>query len=171
MKNKILQLAILLTACFCFGDANAQSAQEYVQQGPIEDAIIGGAVGHYDQREIYTIDEIITDFETEEEVINAGYGTEDLINYGIIEIPNNSSSTKSRDIYPNPARDQINIPLQFEGDFTIRLYDLSGRLYLQSVAVGTNFESLDIRDVPEGMYLLHIESDQSSVTHKLKVSR
>ncbi len=65
-------------------------------------------------------------------------------------------------IYPNPASDVIHIDIDGIQNYDAKLYDLDGRMIMQS----TNQSEMDIQTVQEGLYLLQIrdlETNQASV--------
>lgn len=64
-------------------------------------------------------------------------------------------------VYPNPVRDNLNI--KSEMDFSVRLYDLNGRL----VYSGTNDRIIDMAAMEQGVYLLEITSRGKVIKHKI----
>ena len=66
-------------------------------------------------------------------------------------------------IYPNPAYDELVIPLQFN-NFNISVYDLSGREVLKSEAIRSG--NLDIRTLKSGCYIIRFTDDKEFVVGK-----
>lgn len=66
-------------------------------------------------------------------------------------------------ISPNPARDFCEI--NTSEDVTVRMYDMQGKIILQQDR-GKQFD-LDLREVPEGIYFLHLISDHRIQTFRL----
>ncbi|WP_223608236.1 S8 family serine peptidase [Chryseobacterium sp. OSA05B] len=70
-------------------------------------------------------------------------------------------------VYPNPAKDQINVRLTIKGEKTsvIKIYDVSGKQVLTQNAVnGEN--TINISRIPAGSYILSAESDSQKLSHK-----
>lgn len=63
-------------------------------------------------------------------------------------------------IYPNPAQDRIQIELAEERSIAIRLYNLSGQMLKQGEA-NARTSSLNVSDLPAGVYLLQVEDRQN----------
>lgn len=72
-------------------------------------------------------------------------------------------------VYPNPAYDQLNIQTEIpmEQIRSIKLIDMEGRLLREYTAPQSN--SIDLNDVPSGLYLLQIVSDQGMAVRKVNV--
>ncbi len=64
-------------------------------------------------------------------------------------------------IYPNPVRD--NLYIICEDDFSVRLYNINGRI----IYSGINNRLLDMSAVEPGIYVLEIITGHSSVIHKI----
>lgn len=78
-------------------------------------------------------------------------------------------------VYPNPARDHINLRVNTEHPETanIEIYDLKGQLQLRqvsSLAAGHSELKLDI-DLPLGMYLLHLRINEDTVLKRLVIGK
>ncbi|SFN43633.1 Por secretion system C-terminal sorting domain-containing protein [Chryseobacterium oleae] len=70
-------------------------------------------------------------------------------------------------VYPNPAKDQINIHLTIKGEKTsvIKIYDVSGKQILTQNAVnGEN--TINISRLAAGSYILSAESDSQKLSQK-----
>ncbi|MBE50912.1 MAG: hypothetical protein CMP51_04390 [Flavobacteriales bacterium] len=75
----------------------------------------------------------------------------------------NDDSFKGISIFPNPAKNIINIEGTFE---TIQLYDISGKLL-----VNTNYKTINIQNLSEGIYLLHIVTTDELIVEKVTISK
>ncbi|MBE0676861.1 MAG: M4 family metallopeptidase, partial [Bacteroidales bacterium] len=64
-------------------------------------------------------------------------------------------------VYPNPVSDKLNIISEM--DFSVRLYDLKGRL----VFSGANERIIDMAAMEQGVYLLEIISRGKVIKHKI----
>ena len=80
--------------------------------------------------------------------------------------------------YPNPARRQVTVrygvPESVEGEVRLRLYDVLGR-EVRAVGVraeaGRHEQTLDVRGLSSGMYVLRLTADGQAKTRKLMVVR
>ncbi len=68
-------------------------------------------------------------------------------------------------VYPNPTKDILNVNFTSEeiDNYTIRIADMSGRNLIEqnySANMDLNQTQLDVSDLTEGLYLLHIASDK-----------
>ena len=71
-------------------------------------------------------------------------------------------------VYPNPAGSQCHVTANSASDALCQLYDLSGRLVLQTLLTpGVN--TLGLNDLTPGCYLMKITDEQTVVTKKLIV--
>ena len=64
-------------------------------------------------------------------------------------------------IYPNPARDMLNIICK--DDFAVRLVDLDGR----TIYTGSNNRQIDMTAIKSGMYILEIKTGGKISKHKI----
>lgn len=69
-------------------------------------------------------------------------------------------------IFPIPATYQLNIEAEAE-NATYKLYDISGKLYIQNAFRNTT--KIDLSKIGKGTYLLNITSEKGSVTKKVIV--
>lgn len=70
-------------------------------------------------------------------------------------------------LYPNPAGPELQV--QIAGDARMRelqLIDLHGRVLQRKALSQSREETLDIRDLPPGMYLLRVYTEQGSVVRR-----
>lgn len=77
------------------------------------------------------------------------------------------------DIYPNPAHDLLNIDMKYAGnaDIKLEISNTAGQLLLESKLQlsGNSKNAIDLRDFPQGIYLLHLEGDQLYITKRITV--
>lgn len=78
--------------------------------------------------------------------------------------PINISARQELTVYPNPARDVLQVLLPEGADKDLRIFDLSGRLLLQKRIAGSRspLVSLDVSSLNQGLYILRI-----GVLHKV----
>ena len=55
-------------------------------------------------------------------------------------------------VYPNPAKDFINVKLLGQSRYQVRLYNLQGKMVL----LETNADQIDVTSVASGTYLLEV---------------
>ncbi len=84
--------------------------------------------------------------------------------------------TTSLLIYPNPARDNLNLTYTSETDapVVIHLYDVTGRVVstMNCEAVkGANQYSLSVKDLSKGFYMLSLESDGNRMVERLIIEK
>jgi hypothetical protein len=83
----------------------------------------------------------------------------------INELPT-SNLNLSISIYPNPAKDNLNIVLPVGlNNSQIKLSNTVGQIMLQ-----TNSKTLDISTIPEGMYFLDIKNENTEIIKKLIIN-
>jgi len=75
-----------------------------------------------------------------------------------------TSSTFS--IYPNPAKDVINVANSADTIENVTITDMNGRVVKQ-VALGVNEGQINISDLSQGVYILNATSNGKSVTEKI----
>lgn len=75
-------------------------------------------------------------------------------------------------IFPNPVNNELNI--RFENDIVnceIKMYDLTGRLTLSQANLDLSQVVLDVSTLPNGSYILEINSDNQKIRRKILVAR
>ncbi len=73
----------------------------------------------------------------------------------------NNVSERNLTVYPNPARNEINVIHDFSGNIEITVYNISGQPVLKSQyfeSSGLNKNMLNVSALPTGMYSLHLRS-------------
>jgi hypothetical protein len=86
----------------------------------------------------------------------------------IVNAIKENNSGNSLWIYPNPFRDDIIINLDHNTKFTdIKVYDVTGRLIMQSSMQNTYTKTLDLNSLSEGIYLLELNDGKSKVVKKI----
>ena len=85
-----------------------------------------------------------------------------------------SSSTNvlnSLRVYPNPTNEIINIDLgDVTRETTYELFDVQGRKVNAKVS-STNFETLNVENLSEGIYMLKIQNGSDKTTKKVVINK
>ncbi len=64
-------------------------------------------------------------------------------------------------VYPNPARDYVNIDMTREHtNVNIKVFDMTGNLLKIEEMDRLRLTELDISEFKAGLYMIHIQSDQ-----------
>ena len=74
----------------------------------------------------------------------------------------------SINIYPNPAKDVLNILTNSE-PATLKLYDVNGRLVKQQQVAGRSVQKIQVGFLKSGLYLLKIETAARVTTKKIVI--
>lgn len=82
--------------------------------------------------------------------------------------PSNATNTKETranlfSVYPNPAKDFIEIQTNFSPPFTIEIYNINGRLSLREVGY-SSYNKIGLTGFQEGLYLLKATDKNNSLT-------
>lgn len=105
----------------------------------------------------------------------AGDSLQDLVNSasqaqmiydGVPTIISPVASDAAISIYPNPAQDLIYIDTGSNERFEIKLTDLNGRL-LKSSSLNGPHTAVDMSDLPEGLYIVKLQSNLQTATQKI----
>ncbi len=80
----------------------------------------------------------------------------------------NENSTSNISIYPNPAKNVINI--ENASNAFIEVYSLNGSLVKQQ-QLNTDFEKVDLGSLSNGNYILKLNNGNSSLTKKIVVEK
>ena len=87
-------------------------------------------------------------------------------------LPTDSVTTSNNiviSVYPNPFSNQLTISGKNESDITgktVKLYDVTGRLYI-SKAITSQKTTMNVGNLPSGMYILKVEGGNSPQVFKL----
>lgn len=99
--------------------------------------------------------------------------------FSILEVTGISDPSENKDIefimYPNPVADEVSVtflnPAEWIGNTEVEIYNTKGELVYNQSLGGINYsdqtESIDLRGLPQGMYLLRIEANGFSQCRKL----
>ena len=87
---------------------------------------------------------------------------------GDYDLPEETPQNSRLRLFPNPSRDVINIgDLDAETCKEIMIFDMTGRLMKHF----SNELSLDVNDLPTGLYMMRVVSDSKVYTEKFMISR
>ncbi|WP_433991521.1 T9SS type A sorting domain-containing protein [Kordia algicida OT-1] len=72
-------------------------------------------------------------------------------------------------VYPNPAKEHVNIsaPTNLE---QVAIYDMSGKLILKNENYRSNQETLDLKNLSGGMYMVQIKTEKTTTLKKLIIN-
>ncbi len=102
-------------------------------------------------------------------MIGVGQGTPNDQLFGVelttaVGVGENSFS--SFNLYPNPARGQVNIETAIQGEKKVAVYDILGKLILNTVVEGSQ---LNISALNTGVYTVSVTQNGATITKKLVV--
>ncbi len=82
-------------------------------------------------------------------------------------------SSRDFSVYPNPASDFIYVKLgNTNAASTLQLLSVDGRvIYQSSIAKGTTETQINIRNYPEGLYLIRLSNENSTFVRKVAIER
>ncbi len=87
---------------------------------------------------------------------------------GDYDLPEDTPQNSRLRLFPNPSRDVINIgDLDADTCKEIMIFDMTGRLMKHF----NNELSLDVNDLPTGLYMMRVVSDSKVYTEKFMISR
>jgi Secretion system C-terminal sorting domain len=80
-------------------------------------------------------------------------------------------NNKTIQIYPNPIRNSnmLNVKFALNMSAKINVYSLNGKLVLRDQLNNSKFKDINISNLSNGIYLLRLETDNSSITKKFIV--
>lgn len=79
---------------------------------------------------------------------------------------NNAQNVDMINAYPNPAKDHVKVQLPDElKNYRIKLINIYGQIVLQS-----NLNELNVNEVPNGIYMLSVDTDKFHAVRKLEVN-
>ena len=88
--------------------------------------------------------------------------------YGFPSVISEYSSTIELNVHPNPATDRINVVLEdHKGKWSVRLYDITGRLQLQGFSIKDNIITVERNDLQSGIYFIEAASKGFVQTRKI----
>jgi hypothetical protein len=83
----------------------------------------------------------------------------------IVQSSNDVASKAKLKLYPNPAQNQICIDAPFDKPTRINLFNMTGQMVSQKLISFSN-ECINIEDLPQGIYLLQYQTNNTSHTAK-----
>ena len=106
--------------------------------------------------------------------INSGWSSIMTFTTAAQRVEEESASTSSISINPNPATSQINVSFSTmeEGSYTINLFDLTGRIVkseIDNASTGENNHIMNLDGVAKGLYMVIIQKGQTVLKSKLVV--
>lgn len=80
-----------------------------------------------------------------------------------------TAADNSMRIYPNPVSDMIHIDLNAAENVKISLYGLTGNVVKTAAESGTT-ATMNVTDVPEGMYILVVDNGKNKTVRKMHIN-
>ncbi len=110
-------------------------------------------------------------------IVEAALDDIELWDASSTQVQSQSDIISKLQIYPNPARDNVNIAytLNYASSVSIKIYDMSGRL-IQSFPMvnhpsGQQTLSLPIQNIADGLYQITVETYKGTTTKPLVIKR
>lgn len=72
-------------------------------------------------------------------------------------------------IYPNPALNNLNIELIESGNYTVELINING-VVINNYNFTGDMISLDVANIPTGVYIVKVSSEQNSIVQRIVIS-
>ncbi len=77
-------------------------------------------------------------------------------------------NTNRIELYPNPTSGIVNIATKdLKGSYSISLFDLLGKKIKNYINLSKDVNSLDLRDLNKGVYMIELTQGESVWTEKL----
>jgi hypothetical protein len=83
----------------------------------------------------------------------------------IISVATDELAANGYKVFPNPARNTINISSTLNRHPSIIIYDLGGKEVIHTTLIGSD-KSIDLNSIPNGVYLMRIIESEQSVSVK-----
>ncbi len=71
------------------------------------------------------------------------------------------------DLYPSPGLDEFTITVNADTDYTIRVRSIDGQVLLRKQSSEKQI-TIPTANLPEGMYIIHVLSDDGQLNNVLK---
>lgn len=97
------------------------------------------------------------------------FSLDSLINPLLVKVRNTYLDGQLQ-IYPNPARKQVSIDIGNLENSQLTIRALNGRI-LKQLNLNQKINSIDVSQLPVGLYIIQIENGNSSVVRKLVIAR
>ena len=88
-----------------------------------------------------------------------------VVTFVVFQSVENTIENKSISIYPNPSTDFINIESELADINLVNVFNIDGKL-ISTLKIGKN-DRIDITNLPKGIYYLHFNTDQGTITRKI----
>jgi uncharacterized repeat protein (TIGR03803 family) len=139
---------------------------------PAEEPSVIGSAGDYFASAsgslAWTLGEVITEtFTNDTKILTQGFHQPQ--NYIITGLPEETSEFL---IYPNPVQDWLIVKTSASSDYHIEIFNLHGQKIVEQEAigvVGTHLHHLDMRQMANAVYLLHITNNLTGKTSTHKI--
>ncbi|WP_104733713.1 T9SS type A sorting domain-containing protein [Hanstruepera ponticola] len=133
---------------------NTGDMTESITVSPEETSIYTVTVSNGISSEIATVEVMVNNCETNEDVIEE----ESNLNTGI-------------NVYPNPAQSQVNVKMtDFTGVASLQLFDMAGRMLINKAIQPSSqpiINNLNVSNLPRGIYIVSVTQSGKSFTKRL----
>jgi hypothetical protein len=82
-------------------------------------------------------------------------------------LTDNQEKLNSLKVYPNPFRDELNLIWSDMKVFSLKLFDLNGKVLIEAEP-GEGFEyHIEVNDLPSGVYLLAVQTSAGPISYRV----
>lgn len=78
----------------------------------------------------------------------------------------NANDAPSLSLYPNPVCNMLNIELSGSLIENVHLFDLQGRIVGSSMSINDVLATVDVNDIPSGVYFVQVISQDGKIFHQ-----
>src|SRR5690606_35919064 len=101
---------------------------------------------------------------------NTGYVVNSNSAYAGSLSVDNLEMTSGFSVYPNPANNIVNLQINQDGNYTVKIYDITGKEVLAKAPeflTSSSTSSLNVSSLSQGMYIISMEGENQSFSKKL----
>ena len=198
MKNYYTTLFVLLIGLFGINQTNAQSCPptgfsdgsslyffydtgtSLCEDRPDDVYVDSSTFSLTDCGDAYSVYDLTTGSplaDTSYFVVDFGYGTCEYTNGTLtsetLSLDDVKAIVNSLKVYPNPLTngDQLNVKIGTRTSADIKLFNVTGKQMLMEEIDNANIKPLDLSSLPNGVYMLKLSINKTSITKKVVVMR
>ncbi|MEO8150682.1 MAG: PQQ-dependent sugar dehydrogenase [Bacteroidia bacterium] len=91
--------------------------------------------------------------------------------FTVENVMDNKAPGSGISVFPDPASDHITVQSVFDVSSILRIYGVTGELTKTVILKGNDEQTININDLPSGVYLINIENENGIFRQKLTVIR